>query len=84
MFSTSNAQPGVQELLGVREMLEGVHKMVNSLKIFGLGVCGVVIGNFRFRFRPKFRFWYEFRFRFSSSFRFRPKFRFKMQPKTEI
>jgi hypothetical protein len=49
MFSTSNSQPGVQELLGVREMLEGVHKMVNSLKIFGLGVCGVlrITGSYR-------------------------------------
>ncbi len=39
----------------------------------------LVIGNFRFRFRPKFRFRYAFRFRFrfrySSNFRFKSRFR---------
>ncbi len=41
------------------------------------GVCGLVIG--------KFRFWYAFRFRFQYHFIFRlwPKFWFKIEPKTK-
>ncbi len=38
IIQISGSQPGVRVPLGVREKLEGVHKMFNSLIIFGLGV----------------------------------------------